>query len=145
MSNKCSVAELMFLFRTGWSHFIKRLSLVSSKHFLFPCAKMVNSSKEGLLSHRKTCVLFRQFKITSKSHCLCNFYLSTRLPVIFQKNQQNAIRLCCIAGSFGFVIFIQTSINFLDLEIMKIKEWGVFKGCRKEIVTWDRLIGFCSD
>ena len=52
-SNKCSVAELMFLVKTGWSRFSKRLSLISSKYFLFACAKMVNSSKEGLLSHYK--------------------------------------------------------------------------------------------
>ena len=33
--------------------FIKRLSLISSKYFLFLCAKMVKSLKEGLLSYCK--------------------------------------------------------------------------------------------
>ena len=51
MSTKGNVAELMFLYRTGWSRFVKRFSLISDKCFIFPCAKMLNSSKAELLSH----------------------------------------------------------------------------------------------
>ena len=51
--NKCSVAKLMVLFRTGWSRFIKNLSLISRKYLVFPCLKVVNSPKEGLWWHYK--------------------------------------------------------------------------------------------
>ena len=37
----------MFLLKTGWSHFIKKLSLILSKYFLFSCAKIANSSEKG--------------------------------------------------------------------------------------------------
>ena len=43
----------MFLFKTGYLRFIEILFLISSTYFLLPCAKMVNSSKEWLLSHSK--------------------------------------------------------------------------------------------
>ena len=53
VSNKCSVAKLRVLFRTGWSRLIKNLSLISSKYLVFPCLKVVNSPKEGLWWHYK--------------------------------------------------------------------------------------------
>ena len=35
--------------------------------------------------------------------------------------------LCCNAGVLRFVIFVQISFNFLDLKLLKIKEWQVQK------------------
>ena len=53
VSNKCNAVDLIFLFKNGRSRFIEILSLISSKYLLFPCAKMLNSSKEVLLPHCK--------------------------------------------------------------------------------------------
>ena len=53
--------ELMFFFKTGWLRFIKRLSFILSKYFLFPYDTMVNSSKKGLLSH---CKKWSRFKLS---------------------------------------------------------------------------------
>ena len=39
----------MFLFKMGLSRLISKLSLISSTNLLFPFAKMVNSSKDGIL------------------------------------------------------------------------------------------------
>ena len=39
----------MLLLRTGLSRFIKRLSFISKWYLLLPCAKILNSSKEGQL------------------------------------------------------------------------------------------------
>ena len=39
----------MFLFKIGLSRLISTLSLISSTNLLFPFAKMVNSSKDGIL------------------------------------------------------------------------------------------------
>ena len=39
----------MFLFKIGLSRLISKLSLISSTKLLFPFAKMVNSSKDGIL------------------------------------------------------------------------------------------------
>ena len=39
----------MFLFKTGLSRLMRKLSLISRTNLLFPCAKIKNSSKEGIL------------------------------------------------------------------------------------------------
>ena len=39
----------MFLFKIGLSRLISKLSLISSTNLLFPFAKMVNTSKDGIL------------------------------------------------------------------------------------------------
>ena len=39
----------MFLFKMGLSRLISKLSLISITNLLFPFAKMVNSSKDGIL------------------------------------------------------------------------------------------------
>ena len=54
---------------TGW--FIKQLTLISKKYFLFLYPKIVNSSKKGFLSHCKQWshieLFFRQFCFLEKS------------------------------------------------------------------------------
>ena len=46
---KNSLAELIFLFRTGLSRLINKLSLISRICLSCPYAKMVNSSKDGII------------------------------------------------------------------------------------------------
>ena len=48
---------------------------------------------------------------------------------------QNAIRLCCSAGTLELVIFIQIWINFLDLKILEIKQWQIEK-IQSAITAW---------
>ena len=49
MSRRNSLAELVFLFRTGLSRLISKLSLISRIYLWCSYAKMVNSSKYGIL------------------------------------------------------------------------------------------------
>ena len=48
LSNKDNGAELIFLFNTGLSRLINKLSLISNKNLLVPWAKMVKLSNERL-------------------------------------------------------------------------------------------------
>ena len=45
------------------------------------------------------------------------------LPEVLQECYPSLLQ----SGVLGFVIFIQISIKFLDLKILKIKEWGIDK------------------
>ena len=44
-----NLTELMFFFKIGLSRLISKLSLISSTNLLLSFAKMVNSSKDGIL------------------------------------------------------------------------------------------------
>ena len=46
----------MLLFKIGLSRLISRLSLISRTNLLFPFAKMVNYSKDGVLLQFKRCL-----------------------------------------------------------------------------------------
>ena len=47
LSKRNNLAELMFLFKTGLSRLISKLSLISRSNLLFPFAEIVNFSKDG--------------------------------------------------------------------------------------------------
>ena len=73
---KNNLAELMFLLKIA--QLISMLSLISSTNFLFPFAKMVNSSKDGILLQFK-----RWSRIELSFDCLVFLNVKVDIPICF--------------------------------------------------------------
>ena len=142
MSKRNNLAELIFLFKTGLSRLMSKLSLISRTNLLFRCAKIENSLKEvsGVV-YKHTCGSCKSSYYGETNRHLkvrCSEHIGISLTSKIKPSTESAIRghllICNNVPSFDeFSILAHGNNRF----VFEIKESLLIK---RDKPVWNKNI-----